>query len=73
MSLPEPEAYAYRLPSGRVQVFTSRRLDYEMTDDHVRLDADVTKVFSNRRRLIAAVDGWYVYEKLPYIRTGQTA
>lgn len=54
---------AYRLPSGRVEVSTSRRLDYEMTDDHVRLDACVTRTFHRERKLLAAVDGWYVYAK----------
>lgn len=54
---------AYRLPSGRVEVSTPRRLDYEMTDDHVRLDADVSRTFDHHRKMLAAVDGWYVYAK----------
>jgi len=57
--------YAYRLPSGRVEVSTARHPAYEMTDDHVLLDADVSRVYDQTRTLRAAVDGWYVYDKTP--------
>lgn len=56
-------AFAYALPSGRVEVSLSRRLDYEMTDDHVRLDCDVSRNLDSTKRVRAYVDGWYVYER----------